>query len=714
MNRKIFIATILGMALMGTTASVEATAAQPAQAVAMAADNPFFQPWDTPFGVPPFQAVRTEHFEPAFLAAFAAHRAEIDAIAANPEPPTFANTIEAMERAGDLLDRVGRVFHYLASSHTSDALQAVERRIAPLEAQHGNALYLNAALFARIRSVHDQRDAAGLTPEQKRLVERYHTRFVRAGATLEGEARVRLAAITERLADLYTGFSQNVMGDEKAWTLALAGEQDLAGLPDFARTAAIQAGRERGLEGPVITLQRSSIEPFLVFSTRRDLREVAFKAWINRGANGDARDNMALIREIVALRQERAGLLGYESFAHFRTADTMAGSPEAVAGLLGQVWTAAKTRAAEERDLLQEMARAEGMNGAIAPWDWRHFAEKVRIARYDLDETAVKPYLQLDNMIQAAFDTATRLFGLTFHPRTDLPVYHPDVRVWEVKGRDGATVGLFYGDYFARPSKRSGAWMSALRSQEKLDGAVIPVITNNCNFSKGAEGEPALLSYDDAETLFHEFGHALHGLLSDVTYPSLAGTAVDRDFVELPSQIYEHWLSQPAVLGKFAVHYRTGQPMPADLADRLLKARTFNQGFATVEYVASALVDLEYHLLKEADGLDPAAFEAEVLKKIGMPAEIVMRHGSPHFLHIFSGEGYAAGYYSYMWAEVLDADGFEAFRQAGDPFDPAVAERLHRHIYAAGNSADPMELYKAFRGHAPDTTPLLRNRGLLN
>ncbi|MGE0564889.1 MAG: M3 family metallopeptidase [Pseudolabrys sp.] len=673
--------------------------------------NPITADWTGTFGLPDFAAATPERFRPAFEEALEAHRAEIAAIAGNAEPPSFDNTIASLERSGRPLDRVSALFWVLAGAHTSDAIEAIERDVSPLLARHSNALYLNGTLFARIDDLWRRRDGLGLDAEQARLLERYRTRFVRAGAGLEKPAQDRLAAINERLASLGTTFGQNVLADEKAYALILE-EGDLSGLPDFARAAAKAAAEERGHPGKyAVTLARSSIDSFLQFSARRDLREKAFAAWIGRGESGGATDNRAVVAEIVRLRAERAKLMGYDTFADYRLDDQMAKTPKAARDLLMEVWTRARSRAGTERDELQKLIAAEGGNFALAPWDWRYYAEKLRKARYDLDEAELKPYLVLDNMIAAAFETATRLFGLSFTP-ANVPLYHPDARAWEVKDAAGRHVGLFIGDYFARASKHSGAWMTALRDQEKLSGNVRPVILNVCNFSKPAPGEPALLSFDDARTLFHEFGHGLHGLLSDVTYPTLAGTAVPSDFVELPSQLYEHWLEAPAILKKHARHCRTAEPMPQALLDKVLKSRTFNQGFATVEYTACALVDLDFHGLREPGDLDPIQFEKDSLAAIQMPAEIAMRHRTPHFQHLFSGGGYAAGYYSYMWSEVLDADAFEAFKETGDVFDPVTAKRLRDYIYAAGNLRDPAEAYKAFRGRLPAVDALLKKRGL--
>jgi peptidyl-dipeptidase Dcp len=675
------------------------------------AGNPLLGEWAGPFGLPPFPALKPEHFQPAFEQGLASHRAEVEAIAADPAAADFGNTIAAMERSGALLNRVSNVFFVLAGADTSDALQAVERDISPLLARHDNEIYLNEALFQRIDGLYRRREALGLTDEEKRVLERYHTHFVRAGAGLDADKKRRLAEIGERLASLGTAFGQNVLADEKAFALVLE-EGDLSGLPDFLLDAARAAAEERGFPGKhVITLSRSSIEPFLQFSVRRDLREKAHHAWLKRGENGGASDNRGIVAEMVALRAERARLLGYASFADYRLADQMAKTPKAVRELLDNVWQRGRARAQRERDELQTKVREEGGNFALAPWDWRYYAEKLRKARYDLQESEIKPYFQLERMIEAAFETARRLFGLSFTP-VDVPLYHPDVRAWEVKDAAGRHVGLFLGDYFARGSKYSGAWMTSLRDQEKLAGDIKPIIVNVMNFSKPEPGHAALLSFDDARTLFHEFGHALHGLLSNVTYPLLAGTSVSSDFVELPSQLYEHWLEVPELLKKYARHCRTGEPMPRALLDRLLAARNFNQGCETVEFTSSAMVDIDLHSLPEAKGLDVAGFERDALVRIGMPDEIAMRHRLPHFQHLFSGGGYAAAYYSYLWSEVLDADAFLAFEETGNAFDPETAQRLRDYIYSAGNLRDPAEAYKAFRGRLPTVDALLKKRGL--
>jgi peptidyl-dipeptidase Dcp len=677
------------------------------------ADNPFFAPWTTPFGLPPFAQIRPEHLSPALHAALAAHGAEIDAIAAETAPVSFANVIDALERAGDALDRVSGVFYNLAGADTNEALQAIEREMAPVMARHWSSIGMNAALFARLDALHAQAPGLDLSPEQARVLDLTYKGFVRSGARLDEADKTRLKAINERLSTLGTTFSQNVLKDEASYALILEHEADLAGLPGFLKAAMAKAATDRGHPGRhAVTLPRSIIEPFLTFSSRRDLREKARRAWDARGANGGESDNRAVVAEMVRLRAEKARLLGYENFAALKLDSSMARTPVAVRGLLELVWAPARRQAAKEAADLAALARSEGQSEPIAAWDWHYYAEKVRSARFALDEATLKPYLQLDRIIDASFDCATRLFGLVFTARPDLEGYHPDVRIWEVSETGGRHIGLFVGDYFARPSKRSGAWMSAYRRQDKLDGEVRPIIVNVCNFAKPAEGEPALLSLDDARTLFHEFGHALHGLLSDVTYPSVSGTSVSRDFVELPSQLYEHWFSTPEVMGRYCIHAGTGEPMPQDLMDKIKAAQTFNQGFATVEYTSSALVDLAFHELTDQDTIDPLAFQAAELARIGMPAEIGMRHKTPHFTHVFSGDGYSAGYYSYLWSEVMDADAFDAFRETGDVFDAGMAERLKRFIYSAGNSRDPAELYTAFRGRMPTPDALLEKRGL--
>ncbi|WP_062210443.1 M3 family metallopeptidase [Aureimonas sp. AU12] len=662
-----------------------------------------------PDRLPDFAAITPDDFAAGFDRAMPLELAEIDAIASATSEPTFDDTILALERSGRPLSRVASLFYALAGAHTNDALQGVEREVAPKLSRHGSAIALNAALFARIDRLFSRRTELGLDPEQLRLVERVHGGFVRSGAKLQGDARRRFADLNARLAELGTLFSQNVLADERAYARPVAGA-DLADLPAFLVSAMADAASERSLPGHVVTLSRSIVVPFLQFCPDADLRAEVFAAWTARGENAGATDNRPILAEILALRAEKAKLLGFASFADYKLDDTMAKTPDAVEGLLRRVWDKARERAVADGAILGALAAADGANRPLAASDWRYYAEKRRRAEFAIDESALKSYFQLDRMIEAAFDVAGRLFGLRFEALPGVAAWHPDVRVWRVLAADGSPVGLFLGDYFARASKRSGAWMSALRSQHRIDGGQTPVIYNVCNFAKPAEGQPALLSVDDAKTLFHEFGHALHGLLSNVTYPSLAGTSVARDFVELPSQLFEHWLTVPAILQAHALHAETGEPLPQGEVDKLKAAATFDAGFNTVEFTSSALVDILLHRGVEAPA-DPMAREAEILADLGMPAAMVMRHRSPHFAHIFSGDGYSAGYYSYMWSEVLDADAFEAFEETGDAFDPATAARLRENVYAAGNSADPARLYEAFRGRGPDPQAMMRKRG---
>jgi peptidyl-dipeptidase Dcp len=675
------------------------------------APNPLAEAWTTPFQIPPFDRIKVADFLPAFDKGFAQHRREIAAIVRDRQPATFANAIDALERSGELLNRISAVFFNLAATDTNEEIQAIERALAPRFAKHRMRIYQDATLFGRVQRLFKTRRRLKLSQEQACVLERYHRAFINAGAGLPTKAKKRMAAIAARMSVLGTHFSQNLLADEQAFVLVLDGEADLAGLPEAIRAAAAQTATERGHKGKhAITLQRSSIEPFLQYSARRDLREKAFNAWITRGAKGGKTDNRKIVAEVLALRAERAKLLGFKTAAHFALEFSMAKTPTNVRKLLMEVWGPARTRAGEERDQLQRCVQAEGSNFELAQWDWRYYAEKVRKTQFAVDDVKIKPYLQLDSVIAAAFDVAGKLFGLTFTERKDLPVYHPEVRIFEVK-RGGRHVGLFLGDYFARPSKHSGAWMSGWRKQQKLAGDITPIVVNVMNFAKGRQGEPTLLSLDDARTLFHEFGHGLHGLLSNVTYPSVSGTSVEKDFVELPSQLYEHWLTRPEVLSRFARHYKTGKSVPPELLKRLEAARNFNQGFKTVEYLAAAIVDLDLHVLSVAEGIDVDGFEQEVLKRIDMPNEIVMRHRIPHFQHIMG--GYAAGYYSYLWSEVMDADAFQAFEESGHIFDGKLARRLHDHIYAAGGSRDAADAYIAFRGRLPSTQALLEKRGLV-
>ncbi|MCW2285220.1 peptidyl-dipeptidase Dcp [Rhodoblastus acidophilus] len=672
--------------------------------------NPLLNYWSTPFALPPFAQIATAHFREAFSQALREHDAEIAAITANPEAPTFANTVDALELAGRKLNQVGSVFWNLTGTDSTEDLRALEREISPELTRHYTAISLNPALFARVSALYDRRDELALDEEQARLLELTYKSFVRTGAKLEGEARARYAQIAETLSELETQFAQNILADETDFLFELE-EGDLAGLADDIKAAAAQTARDRNTAKPyALTLQRSSVEAFLSQSTRRDLREELFKAFIARGEHDGKTDNRPLIAQILALRQEKARLLGYDTFADYKLEPTMAHAPEAAAGLMEKLWAPALRRAEEERAALQGLVDQEGGNFALAAHDWRHYAEKLRASRYALDQAELATYFQLESMIEAAFYCANKLFGLRFLPRNDLPVYHPDVRAYEVTDASGRHVAIFYGDYFARAGKRSGAWMSGFRGQKKLGGEERPVIVNVMNFSKPTPGRPSLLTLTEVITLFHEFGHALHGMLSDVVYPSMSGTSTPTDFVEFPSQVYEHWALRPEILQKFAKHFETGAPMPQALIDRIVAARHFNQGFGTVEFLASALVDFKLHWRPDAPA-EIGAAEAEILQNIDMPAEIVMRHRSPHFGHIFAGESYAAGYYSYLWSETLDADGFAAFEEAGDIFDPETAKRLRDHVYSAGNRRDPNAAYAAFRGRAPDTAALLRKKG---
>ncbi len=666
--------------------------------------NPLLSRWDTPFEIAPFNNISDDDFAPALEQALAAHSAQIDTIANNSEAPGFANVVEALETPCRELEQVLGVFFAVAGADSNPKREELQRAFSPKLAAHFSAITANKALYARVKAVWDQREALDLTQEQQRVLMLTHRGFVRGGAALEGRADNRMQEIKRRLATLGTEFTQNLLADERDWFMELS-EDDLEGLPEFVISAARAAGKEMGKDGPVVTLSRSLITPFLQFSPRRDLREKAFNAWAARGAGGGRTDNRAIAAETLQLREERAQLLGYENFAAYKLETEMAKTPDAVRGLLMDVWGPAKSRAEADAKVLTAMMQADGINGDLEPWDWRYYAAKRRKAEHDLDEAALKPYLQLDRMIEASFVCANRLFGLEFAP-LDVPLYHPDCRAWEVT-RNGEHIAVFIGDYFARGSKRSGAWCSAMRQQARFPEVQAPVVINVCNFAKG---DPALLSWDDARTLFHEFGHALHQMLSDVTYESISGTSVARDFVELPSQLYEHWLEVPEVLQEYATHAETGEPMPQEMLEKVLGASNFDMGFQTVEYVASALVDLAFH--DGAAPTDPMAKQAEMLETIGMPRAITMRHATPHFAHVFAGDGYSSGYYSYMWSEVMDADAFAAFEEAGGAFDAERAKALEEHILSTGGSVDPADLYTAFRGRLPGVEALLKGRGL--
>ncbi|XAT56569.1 peptidase M3 [Rhodobacteraceae bacterium IMCC1335] len=668
--------------------------------------NPLLSDWTGAFGLAPFAEISDADFAPAFETALAEDLAETLAIANNPQIPSFANTIEALAATGKALHQVLSVFYTLSGADSNAEREALMREFSPKLSAHSSEIYANKALFGRIDRLWNSRAELDLSEEQQRVLMLTHRNFIRAGAALSGTAELRMKEIKSRLAVIGTEFSQNLLHDERSWHLEL-GPEDLNGLPEFLIDAAKAAGVERGVEAPIVTLSRSIIVPFLQFSAQRDLRKKAYQAWAARGAHAGAHDNRSLALEMLVLRQEMAELLGYPDFASFKLETEMAKTPENVLKLLKDVWQPAKARAEQDAGVLQEMMRAEGVNGDLEKWDWRYYAEKRRGAEFDLDEAQLKPYFQLDQMIAAAFDCANRLFGLSFE-EVKLPLYHSDCRAWEVR-RDGAHVALFIGDYFARGSKRSGAWCSAMRAQAKFPKAQAPIVINVCNFAKS---DPALLSYDDARTLFHEFGHALHQMLSNVTYEMISGTSVPRDFVELPSQLYEHWLDVPEVLAKFATHAETGSAMPQDLLEKVLAAATYDMGFQTVEYVASAMVDLFYHTGDIPT--DIMRRQTDILDQINMPKAIGMRHATPQFAHVFSGGYYASAYYSYMWSEVMDADAFAAFEEKGDPFDQSLAQSLEENILAAGGSKDPELLYQAYRGRLPGVQALLQGRGLVS
>ena len=666
--------------------------------------NPLLSNWNTPLGIAPFDQISDADFAPAFEVALENHKMEIEAITGSTDTPDFSNTIEAMEAAGADMHQVLSVFYSVASADSNDAREALQRDFSPKLAAHFSAITSNKMLFKRIADCWERRESLGLDAEQQRVLMLTHRSFVRAGAALTGSEDTRMQDIKSRLAVLGTQFTQNLLADERTWYMELA-EADLAGLPEFAVAAARSAGEEKGL-GPLVTTSRSIITPFLQFSPRRDLRKKAYSAWVARGANGGDTDNRVIAAEILALRAERAQLLGYANFAEYKLETEMAKTPAAVRKLLMDVWKPASARAKADADILETMLHADGLEGPLQPWDWHYYASRRRKAEHDLDEATLKPYLQLERMIEAAFACASRLFGLEFKP-LDISLYHADCRAWEVT-RNDQHVAVFIGDYFARGSKRSGAWCSAMREQARFPEVQTPIVINVCNFAKA---EPSLLSFDDARTLFHEFGHALHQMLSNVTYESISGTSVARDFVELPSQLYEHWLEVPEVLAEFATHAQTGEPMPQEMLNKLLSAANFDMGFATVEYVASALVDLEFH-----DGAAPADVmqkQAEILDSIDLHEAIAMRHATPHFAHVFSGDGYSSGYYSYMWSEVMDADAFAAFEEAGDAFDPERAKALEENILSTGGSQDAQALYLAFRGKLPQVEALLEGRGLV-
>src|ERR1043165_7638916 len=691
------------LVIANSSRAVTATSADP---------NPLLSEWTGPYGgIPPFDQVKVEYFKPALEAAMAENLSEIDQIANNSAAPTFDNTIVDMEKAGQTLDRVGTIYNVWQSTMSSPDFQGVQREMAPKLAAFSDKITQNEKLFKRIETVYTSPEKKKLNGEQQRLVWLDYTSFVRSGAKLDAKSKARLTEINQQLATLFTKFSNNVLYEEDNEFVQLKSESDLAGLPPSVRDAAAAAASAKKQEGWLIINTRSSVEPFLTFSYRRDLREKVWRMFIMRGDNGDEHDNNATISQILQLRAERAKLLGYQTHAHWRVENQMAKTPERAMDLMMAVWKPAVQRVHEEVADMQALVAKEGSTFQIAPWDYRYYMEKVRKAKYDLDQNEVKPYLQLDKLREAIHWVAGELFNFKFTPAPNVPVAHPDIKVWEVTDKTtGKHIGLWYFDPFARPGKRSGAWMNAYRSQERVNGEIPTIVSNNANFVKGKPGEPVLISWDDASTMFHEFGHALHGLNSNVTYPTLSGTAVARDYVEFPSQLMEHWLSTPQVLQKFALHYQTGKPIPQELVDKINRTKTLNQGFATVEYWAAAILDMKLHLLGDQK-IDARAFEKEALAEIGMPKEIVLRHRLPHFLHIFSSDSYSAGYYSYLWSDVLTADAFGAFTEAGGPYDKKVADRLRKSIFSVVNTIDPAEAYRNFRGRDPKVEALMKKRG---
>jgi len=678
----------------------------------IAEPNPLLAQWEGPYGgVPPFDKVQVSLFKPALAAAMSENLADVDKIANDSAAPTFENTIVALERAGQTLERVSTIYGVWGSTMAGPEFQAVQREMAPKLAAFNDKITQNEALFQRIEAVYNSPAKKKLSSEQQRLVWLDYTNFVRSGAKLNGTDKARLSQINQQLAGLFTKFSQNVLAEEDGQFVALKSEADLAGLPQSVRDAAAAAATTKKQEGWLISNTRSSVDPFLTYSDRRDLREKVWRMFIMRGDNGDEHDNNSTITQILQLRAERAKLLGFPTHAHWRLENSMAKTPERAMELMMAVWKPAVARVHEEVADMQTLATKEGSAIKIAPWDYRYYAERVRKAKYDLDQNEVKPYLQLEKLREGVFWVAGELFNFKFTPATNVPVAHSDIRVWQVADKtSGKQIGLWYFDPYARAGKRSGAWMNAYRTQERVNGQITTIVSNNANFVKGKPGEPLLISWDDATTMFHEFGHALHGLNSDVTYPSLSGTAVARDYVEFPSQLMEHWLSTPEVLNKFAVHYQTGKPIPQELVDKIKRSATFNQGFITVEYLAAALLDMKLHLAGDRK-IDPRVFEKEALDELGMPHEIVLRHRLPQFMHVFSSDSYSAGYYSYLWADVITADAFGAFTEAGGPYDKKVAERLRKNIFSVGNTIDPAEAYRNFRGRDPKVEALMKKRG---
>ena len=684
--------------------------------------NPFFQEWTTSFEVPPFLDIRDEHYMPAFEKGMAENLAEIDSIVNNTEEPTFANTIEELERTGALLTKVQRVFSNLASSNTNPQLQELQRELSPMLSAHYDKITLNQDLFNRIDQVWKSREDAGLTKEQEKLLMDTRKLFVRSGALMNEAQKQKISELNSKISELSTAFGQNLLAETNGFEMILD-KEDLEGLSEGVISAALEAASKKMEEADsddkkkyenkyVFTPHRSSMYPFLTESTRRDLREILYKSYVMRGDNNNEFDNKKVAAQIAKLRAERANIMGYKTHAHFILEENMLKTPEEVYDLLLQLWKPALKRAKVEVADMQAVADAEGQDFKVAAWDWWHYSEKVRKEKYDLDEAAIKPYLSLDNVIQGVFNTTNKLWGLNFREIFDIDLYHPDARVWEVTDKDGSHLAIFIGDYFTRSNKRGGAWMSSFKGQSNLDGRERPIVVNVCNFPAPVGDNPSLLSFDNVVTLFHEFGHAMHGTLTDVTYASMAGTSGPRDFIELPSQLLEHWASEPEVLKSFATHYETGETIPDELIEKLLKASKFNQGFINTEYLAAALLDMDWHTISAKESMkDANSFEQKSLSEIGLIEEIAARYRTTYFAHIFSG-GYSSGYYSYVHAAVLDSDGFEAFKEAGDVFDPELSSKLRKHIYEKGSTEEAMDLYVNFRGRKPIIAPLLKVRGL--
>jgi len=677
-------------------------------------DNPLLKPFTTQFGVPPFESVKNRHYMPAFEKGMAEHTAEIAAIVSNPQSPTFKNTIEALDLSGETLKKVSMIFFNLTESETNDSLQTIAAKITPLITEHNDNISLNSKLFERIKAVYDNRNNEKLTTEQKRVLELYYKDFVRAGALLPAIQQERMRAINKELAVLALNFSNNLLKETNSFVLEINDEADLAGLPESVKTAAAEDAKQRKSAAKwLFSVQKPSMLPFLQYADKRELREKLYKGYINRGDNDNAFDNKDILAKIVKLRTEKAQLLGFKSYAAFTLDNKMAQTPERVMNLLNNIWTPAVQRAKEELADMQKLSASEGNSFKLQSWDWWYYTEKVRKAKYALNEDELKPYFKLDNVLNGVFDVANKLWGISFVELKNMPVYHRDVKAFEVKDADGSHLGVFYTDYFPRAGKRVGAWMTNFRDQYVQNGKEIrPVIVNVGNFTKPTADAPSLLTIDEVETLFHEFGHAMHGMLTRCSYPRVSGTSVARDFVELPSQLMEHWATDPQVLKMYARHYKTGEIIPDSLITKMKRASKFNQGFATTELVAAAILDMKWHTLETPELKDVRKFEAEQMTQLGLIGEIVPRYRSTYFKHIFDGDGYSAGYYSYLWAEVLDADAFNAFVEAGNIFDQQISTRYRQNILEKGGSDEPMKLYKQFRGAEPNPDALLKNRGL--